>query len=126
MPTQRFIVAVIDDSPEVVDSINSLLSAYGYGTELYASAEAFRKAAPKSEAVCLIIDVQLGDSSGINLTRELIEIGLKLPVIYITAFDDEHAKRRAVETGCVAFLRKPFPAEVLINAVMEAIKRSDS
>jgi FixJ family two-component response regulator len=121
MLTQRAVVAVIDDNPEIVDAIDSLLSAHGYGTELYASAEAFREAASKSQAVCLIVDVQLGDSCGIDLIRELLKTGFNFPVIYITGIDNEPAKRSAEEIGCVAFLRKPFPAADLITSVVEAI-----
>lgn len=74
MPKWRPVVAVIDDHPGVVDALNCLLSAHGYDTELYTSAEAFRKAALESEAVCLIVDVQLGDSCGIELVCQLGEI----------------------------------------------------
>jgi len=93
-----------------------------YDTELYASAKAFRKAAAQSKAVCLIIDVDLGASCGIELARQLAEQGFTVPIIYVTGRDDESAKRRAEEAGCVAFMRKPFPAAELIAALTKAIK----
>jgi FixJ family two-component response regulator len=121
VPKPRPLVAVIDDDPDILDAIDSLLSAHDYDTELYASAEAFRKAAPKSEAVCLIVDVQLGDSCGIELVRQLADSGLKFPIIYMTGRDNERAKSKAEETGCVAFLLKPFRVAVLIEALTKAI-----
>jgi FixJ family two-component response regulator len=119
MLKRRAVIAVIDDNPDFVDAIDSLLSSYGYDTELYASAEAFRKAAPHSKAVCLIVDVELGDSCGIKLVCELAERGLIFPIIYVTGSDEQ---RMVEETGCVAFLRKPFPAPLLIEALTKAIE----
>jgi FixJ family two-component response regulator len=109
------VVAVIDDSSEIRSALKSLLSAYGYTTELYASAAAFLKARSKSEARCLIVDVQLGDSCGIALVRQLAQFGPALPIIFMTASDNPETERRAVEAGCVAFLRKPFPAKSLLE-----------
>ena len=82
------VVAIIDDSSEIRSALKSLLSAYGYTTELYASAAAFLKARSQSEARCLIVDVQLGDSCGIALVRQLAQLGPALPVIFITASDN--------------------------------------
>jgi FixJ family two-component response regulator len=118
----RAVIAVIDDNPDFVDAIDSLLSSYEYGTELYTSAEAFHKAAAQSKAVCLIVDVDLGDSCGIELARQLAEQGFDFPIIYVTGSDNQLAKRRAEETGCVAFLHKPFAAAVLLEALTWAIK----
>jgi FixJ family two-component response regulator len=88
----------------------------------HTSAEAFRKAAAQSKADCLIVDVDFGDSCGIELARQLAEQGFNFPIVYVTARDNQLAQRRAEETGCVAFLHKPFPAAVLIEALTKAIK----
>ena len=117
MSNRRTVVAVIDDDPHFLDAMDHLLSAYGYDTELHPSAEAFLETAPESKAICLIVDVQLGGSSGIELGRQLAKSGFKFPIIFMTGSGDEHIERRAMETGCVAFLRKPFSAVVLIEAL---------
>jgi FixJ family two-component response regulator len=109
------VVAVIDDNSDVRIALGNLLSAYGYTTELYASAEAFFKAGPQSEARCLIVDVQLGDRCGIALVRQLAQLGLALPVIFVTASDNPQTERRAMEAGCIAFLRKPFSIKILLE-----------
>jgi FixJ family two-component response regulator len=98
-----------------------LLWAYGYEPELYSSSEEFLDAKAKTEASCLVIDVQLGDSSGIDLARQIAETGFKLPIIFMTASDDRVIEKQAMETGCVALLRKPISAEVLIRALMKAV-----
>ena len=64
MATSRNVVAIVDDDPEIRQALESMLSAFGYRTELYASAEEFVRAAITSEADCLLVDIQLGDLSG--------------------------------------------------------------
>ena len=109
------VVAVIDDSSEIRSALKNLLSAYGYNAEFYSSAAAFLEARSQSEARCLIVDVQLGDSCGIALVRQLAQSSPALPVIFMTASDNPRTERRSVEAGCVAFLRKPFPAKSLLE-----------
>jgi FixJ family two-component response regulator len=114
---QRRIVAVVDDDLGTRVSVARLLGALGYGTETFDSAEAFLDNAPKSEASCLVLDIQLGDITGIELARQLKAEGFKYPVIFITARDDEQVRRQAQAAGCVAFLIKPFAAKSLIDAI---------
>ncbi len=101
-----------------------LLSAYGYRTELYASAAAFRSAVATTEAICLILDIQLGEDSGIDFAAELVKAGFRFPIIFMSASHDEFAKIPAVETGCIALLRKPFSPEELIGALTQLPARS--
>jgi FixJ family two-component response regulator len=97
------------------------LSSLGYGTELFASGGAFFAAAMTSEATCLVVDIQLGDISGIELGRQLAATGFKVPIIFMTAFDDEKIRAQATALGCVAYLRKPFPADLLVEAIVKAV-----
>jgi FixJ family two-component response regulator len=113
MPTKPEVVAVIDDDLGVRGAIRRLLSALGYHTELYASAKEFLAAAMRTEAICLIVDIELG---GIEFARCLVNT-VTTPIIFMTAHDSESFKRRAVEMGCVAFLRKPFSADALVEAL---------
>jgi len=118
------IVAIIDDNAAILDAMRRLLSAYGYHTELYASPAAFRSAVATTEAICLILDIQLGDDSGVDFAAELVNAGFRFPIIFMTASDDEFAKIRAVETGCIALLHKPFSPEELIGALTQLPPRS--
>jgi FixJ family two-component response regulator len=96
------------------------LAAYGYEPEVYLSSKEVLDAQATTKASCFVIDVQLGDSSGIDLARQLAEADCKLPIIFVTGREDEVIEKQAVEVGCVAFLRKPISAEMLIMALMKA------
>jgi FixJ family two-component response regulator len=115
------IVAIIDDDAGVRKAMATLLSAFGYVTYTFTSAEAFLDIAAASEAKCLVIDIQLGEVSGIELARQLMDAGLKFPLIFMSAADDQAIWRQTEELGCVAYLRKPFNADLLIDAVVRAI-----
>jgi FixJ family two-component response regulator len=121
MAMQRTTVAVVDDDFLMRKATAILLSALGYCTELFASAEEFLDAAMRSEASCLVVDIQLGDISGVELGRQLTANGFKFPIIFMTASDDAAIRNSAMQLGCVAYLRKPFPADELIDAIVRAI-----
>jgi FixJ family two-component response regulator len=119
MPVKRTVVAVIDDNIGILGAMGRLLSAYGYNTELYASPKEFLEAVMSTEAICLIVDVQLGDSCGIDFARHLASIGLTFPIIFMTANDTECLQKQALETGCIAFLHKPFSADALLKSLIK-------
>jgi FixJ family two-component response regulator len=121
MNMKRTIVAIVDDDLLIRRAMATLLSALGYCTELFTSGGAFLDAATKSEASCLVVDIQLGDISGVELGRRLTANGFKFPVIFMTASDDETIRNAAMQLGCVAYLRKPFPAGELLDAIVKAI-----
>jgi FixJ family two-component response regulator len=119
MPNKPRVVAVIDDNLTVLGAMGRLLSALGYRTELYVSGEEFLAVAALSEAICLIVDVHLGESSGIELAKHLAKIGYTTPIVFMSADGGETAKKRAAETGCIAFLTKPFGLDDLIGALAQ-------
>jgi FixJ family two-component response regulator len=118
---QKDIVAIIDDDPGMRKAVTRVLSAFGYVTYIFHSAEAFLSVAATSKAKCLVIDIQLGDVSGLELAGELADAGFKFPIIFMTAADDETIRSQAEQLGCVAYLRKPFGADLLIEAIVRAI-----
>jgi FixJ family two-component response regulator len=117
MLTQQKVVALVEDDPSVLKGLQRLLSAQGFETERFTSAEAFLDGAAASKASCLVLDIHLGGMSGIELRRRLAVSGSTIPVIFMTAFDDESTQREAVEAGCIAYLHKPFSANLLIAAL---------
>ncbi|WP_018324401.1 response regulator transcription factor [Rhizobium giardinii] len=117
-------MAVIDDDPSLLRSVERLLNANGFLTEGYSSAEAFLSQAQTSLVRCIVLDIHLGGMSGIELWHRLKHIGIPLPVIFITAVDDETLEREALNAGCIGYLHKPFPAESLVAAVNRALQRS--
>lgn len=118
---RRRIVAVIDDDLRMLQSIERLLKAYKFETATYSSAEAFLDDAASSAVSCLVLDIHLGGMSGIELRRRLTASGSTLPVIFISAIDDEEIREMAVGSGCVAYLRKPFHGSDLVGAINEAV-----
>ena len=103
-------------------SIERLLKAHKYQTAVFTSAEAFLDDSCASVATCLVLDIHLGGMSGIELRRKLTASGFSLPVIFISAVDDENVHEEALATGCVAYLRKPFLAHLLIGAINKAVQ----
>jgi FixJ family two-component response regulator len=122
MSNQKKTVAVVDDDPEMRAAMATLVSAFGYGVETFDSAETFLVCASTCKAICLLVDIQLGDVSGIELARQLASDGLKFPIIFMTGLDDAMIEGEAAAAGGIAFLRKPFPAKMLIDAVEMAAR----
>jgi FixJ family two-component response regulator len=114
-------VAVVEDDPSMRRSVQRLLNAHGFLTEEYSSAEAFLARTATGKIGCLVLDVDLGGISGIELQRQLKESGSRLPVIFITALEDGALEAEAGQAGCIAYLHKPFPGALLIDAVHKAL-----
>ena len=121
MTNGQKIVAVVDDDPEMRAAMASLLSSYGYCAETFDSAETFLTCASTSKATCLVVDIQLGDISGVDLANQLVADGYSYPIIFMTGLDDELIRRQADAAGGVAFLHKPFPARMLFDAIEKAL-----
>ena len=116
----RRTVAVVDDDTSLRRSVGRLLNDYGFAAVEYASAEAFLRHDVKTPIDCLVLDIDLGGMSGIEL-RKLKGAGAKLPIIFITALEDTRLQSEAEQAGCIAYLRKPFAGSVLIDAVKKAL-----
>ena len=113
-------VAVVDDDPNMLKGVERLLNVHGFGTAVFTSAEDFLDRGDQSKLHCLVLDINLGGMSGIELRRELRASGSSLPVVFLTGVDDEVTRAAALREGCIAFLRKPFPGNLLIEAVERA------
>jgi FixJ family two-component response regulator len=120
MSKPQNIIAVVDDDPQVCESLKTLLSSYGYDAETFTSAETFLARASTCRAFCLIVDFHLGDITGVELARQLAADGFKFPIIFMTGHRDVSIERQAFDVGGLAFLYKPFPATTLIDAIKKA------
>ena len=114
-------VAVVDDDPEMRASLATLLDALGYRAETYDSAETFLTCASTCRASCLVIDINLGDITGVELVHQLLADGLKWPIIFMSGHDDATIKNQASAFDPIAFLLKPFRANDLIDAIKKAV-----
>ena len=115
-------VAIVDDDPEMRSSLACLLGATGYRAETYDSAETFLVSASNCKACCLVIDINLGDITGVELAYQLSGDGRKWPIIFMSGHDDTAIKNQASTVGPIAFLLKPFRANDLIDAIKRAIQ----
>ena len=116
----RITVAVVDDDPGMLKGVERLLNAHGFGTAVFTSAEDFLDRGHQCKLNCLVLDVNLGGMSGIELRRELQASGSPLPVVFLTGVDDPATRTAAARAGCVAFLCKPFAGNLLIEAIEKA------
>jgi FixJ family two-component response regulator len=117
---QSKIVAVVDDDPGMLNGLVRLLAAYGFESAAYESAEAFWECHDARNAACVVLDINLPGMSGIELRHRINKMDSSLPVIFMTADDHESTCIAAKAAGCVAYLRKPFPAHMLIDAIKKA------
>jgi FixJ family two-component response regulator len=119
MQTTLGLVAIVEDDAPMRRSIERLLRASGLATAAFASAEEFLHSGLAGQALGLVLDIHLPGMSGIELRRRLLADGAKVPVVFITAFDDEATRDEALAAGCVACLHKPFEAHQLIEALQQ-------
>jgi len=113
-------VFVVDDDPGTLKGVKRLLRQYGYDSLAFPSAEAFQNHENFETALCVILDINLNDESGIDLRHRLRAAGIAVPVIYITANDNPAIRAAALESGCIAYLTKPFSARSLIEPLEKA------
>ena len=116
----RNLVLVVDDDPAIREGLERLLRLHAYQPVLFSSAEAFKNHTDFEQAVCVILDINLNDGSGIDLRHRLKAAGVSVPVIYMTGNADPAVRQAALASGCIAFLTKPFSAQEL----MEPLKRA--
>lgn len=113
-------MAVVEDDPAMLSGLKRMLAAFGYVAETYASAEELLARSAEMNAVCLVLDINLPGMSGIELCRCLLARGQRIPVVFITARDDEATHRDAAAVGYAAYLRKPFVGRTLVDAIQQA------
>ena len=111
----RNLVLVVDDDRGILRGMKRLLRQHGYDTLLFPSAEAFRSHNDFENVACIILDINLNDGSGIELRHGLKAAGISVPVIYVTANDKPAVRVAALQSGCIAYLTKPFSAKSLIE-----------
>lgn len=113
-------IFVLDDDVAFLGSLHRFLATHGFDVQTFNSADAF-SAADLGQACCLVLDIDLNGDSGIELRRRLAASGNSLPVIFITGNDNERVRKDAYDSGCLAFLTKPFPARALVEAIGVAV-----
>ena len=117
------VVFIIDDDAGVRAAMQRLLKSVGLRAEAFAAAQDFLKRTPHDGPSCLILDVRLPGISGLELQRKLMEAGVHIPIIFITAHADIPMTVTAMKSGAVEFLTKPFRDQDLLDAIQQALER---
>src|SRR5438477_1992122 len=116
-------VFVIDDDPSVRAAIQGMLKSMGLRSETFATPQEFLRSKRPDEPSCLILDVRLPGINGLDFQRELADEGIQIPIIFITGHGDIPMSVRAMKSGAVEFLTKPFQDQDLLDAIHQAIER---
>lgn len=118
-------IYIVDDDEAVRDSLDLLMQSVGLSATCFASAQAFLEAYDASKPGCLILDVRMPEMSGLDLQRILNEKQIYIPVIIITGHGDVPIAVRAMKAGAMDVLEKPFNDQALLDAITNAIKKSN-
>jgi FixJ family two-component response regulator len=119
-PAKR-VVAVVENDQAMLQALGRLLRAAGYLAQLYASAELYLQCHDGAGTACLILDIELGGLSGIELQQMLVGAGIAPPVVFVTSQADDRLEAAARRLGCLAYLRKPFDSKDLLAALERAV-----
>jgi FixJ family two-component response regulator len=121
---QAPLISIIDDDESVRVATACLLRSLGYRAHAFASADEFLDSSHIGEAACLIVDVQMPKTSGIELKHMLRAKGIDTPIIFITAFPEERVRAKALDDASSCMLSKPFDSRVLIECLATALGKA--
>jgi len=119
---KKSLVSVVDDDESVRESLPDLLREFGFAAEAFSSAEEFLASGSVGQTRCLILDVAMPDMSGPDLQRELTRRRLKIPIVFITAHEDDNIRQYVLQNGAVECLLKPFSDSALLAALKTALR----
>ena len=123
MAIERPVVFVIDDDPLMLEALQDLVGSVGLEALVFSTPREFLQARRPEGPGCLVLDVRLPGSSGLNFQQELAKAGVHLPVVFITGHGDIPMSVRAIKAGAVEFLTKPFRDQDLLDAINTGIER---
>ena len=123
MAAERPIVFVVDDDPSMREALLDLVASIGLEARVFSSPQEFLRTNRPDVPACLVLDVRLPGSSGLNFQQDLVNAGIHLPIIFITGHGDIPMSVRAIKAGAIEFLTKPFRHQELLDAINIGIER---
>jgi len=123
MSEPNSIVFVVDDDASLRDALKSLIRSVGLQVELFGSTQEFLQRKGPNVPSCLVLDIRLPGTSGLDFQRKLIEANISIPIIFITGHGDIPMSVRAMKAGAVEFLTKPFRDQDLLDAIHTGLER---
>ena len=124
MSRSKPLIAIVDDDPSVCRAMERLVRSFGMDGDAFTSGQEFIdriETTPSFQPDCVVLDVQMSGMNGLEVQSRLASSGNPLPVIFITAHDETGVRDQALAAGAVAFLRKPFNDELLIDTLRTAL-----
>jgi FixJ family two-component response regulator len=117
-------IAIVDDHAGLREAIAALLESAGYRAKLFPSAEDFLRTPRATRAGCLVLDDRLSGMRGVDLQDRLHEAAVDIPIVFISAHEDDgsNSRERAMDHGALAFLRKPFDQAEFMDVVQKALR----
>jgi len=115
-------VFIVDDDASIRGAIQGLLKTENLRSEAFSTTQEFLRAKRPDGPSCLVLDVNLPGTSGLDFQKELIAAGIEIPIIFITGYGDIPMSVKAMKSGAVEFLTKPFESQELLNAVQQALE----
>jgi FixJ family two-component response regulator len=119
-------ISVVDDDESIRSATRGLLRSVGYQVETFASAELFLESNAVRETDCLILDVRMPGIDGLELQRRLNDAQSRVPIIFVTAHDDNSSRTTAIGAGAANFFYKPFEANAFVAAIQAALRNNSS
>jgi FixJ family two-component response regulator len=119
----KLVVFVVDDDESICRSLRRLIKSVGYNVRTFISAKDFLNQGCQNVPGCLVLDVRMPEMSGLELQKRLVNSGSKMPIIFISAHEDVSTREQGLRAGAIAFLKKPFEDQALIEKVNTALSR---
>ena len=116
------LISIVDDDESVRRTTTLLIESFGFRAAAFESAESFLSSGHLLDTSCLILDVQMPGTDGLQLQSHLAAAGCGIPIIFITAYDSKDSRQRAMQAGAAAFLGKPFSDEQLLQTIRSALR----
>jgi FixJ family two-component response regulator len=118
------LISVVDDDESVRKTTTLLIESFGFRAAAFESADDFLRSGHLHDTSCLIVDVQMPGMNGLELQSHLAAAGCGIPIVFITAYESNDSRQRAMQAGAAAFLGKPFSDEQLLQIIRSALRFS--
>ena len=123
MPTKKPLIAIVDDDQSMREATTGLMRSLGFDAEAFSSADDFLAFPRLRDTDCLVTDIHMPSMSGLELHRRLIDQGVSMPTVLITAYPTETLRARGLSPDIVGYLEKPFGEQELLNCIRSALER---
>jgi FixJ family two-component response regulator len=119
-------IAIVDDDESVREAATSLFRSMGLTTVAFASAEEYLSSGDLDKTSCLVLDVQMPGMGGLKLQSHLAAAGRHIPIVFVTGYPDDGVRVRALQSGAVCFLAKPFKEDDLLSGLRSALTTNNN